>query len=232
MHRLDLPKYLFMSSHHFVKELQEPALLVADGEPCALSLLEGLLEWSPLVVALDGAFEKLVMLGIKVDYWLGDFDDVVPENILKELQQDHVQVIRTPNQDKTDFEKGLDFLMEKEAKSIHVVWSTGKRMDHALGNYASLTKYAERVEIVVYNDYSKAFVLKRDFKKWYQKGEIISLMPLPKAGRVSTRGLKYSLNNEDLEWGVRLGTSNEAAADGVVKVTHESGHLLLIEATD
>lgn len=221
-----------MSSHHFVKELQEPALLVADGEQCKLSLLEGLLEWSPLVVALDGAFEKLVRLGVKVDYWLGDFDDIDPDVLIGDLEQDHVKVIRTPDQDKTDFEKGLDFLIKKEAKSIHVVWATGKRMDHALSNYASLTKYQNLAEIVVYNDYSKAFLLKPQFEKWYKKGEIISIMPLPKAIGVETKGLKYSLNKEDLEWGIRLGTSNEAAKDGVVTIKHQSGHLLLIEAND
>lgn len=221
-----------MSSHHFVKELQEPALLVADGEQCKLSLLEGLLEWSPLVVALDGAFEKLVRLGVKVDYWLGDFDDIDPDVLIGDLEQDHVKVIRAPDQDKTDFEKGLDFLIKKEAKSIHVVWATGKRMDHALSNYASLTKYQNLAEIVVYNDYSKAFLLKPQFEKWYKKGEIISIMPLPKAIGVETKGLKYSLNKEDLEWGIRLGTSNEAAKDGVVTIKHRSGHLLLIEAND
>lgn len=221
-----------MSSHHFVKELQEPALLIADGEPCEMALLEGLLEWSPLVVALDGAFEKLVMLGIKVDYWLGDFDDLNPEKLLEELKQDHVQIVHTPDQNKTDFEKGLDFLMSKDAKSIHVLWSTGRRMDHTLSNYSSLTKYADQVEVVVYNDYSKAFILKKNFEKWYRKGEVVSLMPLPRAGGVTTSGLKYALNHEDLEWGIRLGTSNEAVEDGVVKINYETGHLLLIEAQD
>mgnify|MGYP003878017303 CR=1 FL=1 len=232
-HPLVLPKeHSKMSSHHFVKELQEPALLIADGEQCQLALLEGLLEWSPLVVALDGAFEKLVRLGVKVDYWLGDFDDINPELEKGNLGQDHVTIVRTPDQNKTDFEKGLDFLIAKDARSIHVLWATGKRMDHALSNYASLTKYQNLAEIVVYNDYSKSFLLKPHFEKWYKKGEIISLMPLPKAGGVQTSGLKYGLDNEDLEWGLRLGTSNEVASDGLVSIKHSSGHLLLIEAND
>ena len=144
-----------MSSHHFVKELQEPALLIADGEQCSIGLLESLLEWSPLVVALDGAFTKLVSLGVKVDYWLGDFDDIDPHAYLAEMGQDHVTIIETPNQDKTDFDKGVEFLIEKQAKSIHVVWATGKRMDHTLSNFSSLAKYSSQVEVILYNDYSK-----------------------------------------------------------------------------
>jgi len=221
-----------MSSHHFVKELQEPALLIADGEPCKLALLESLLEWSPLVVALDGAFEKLVRLGVKVDYWLGDFDDYDPTEVKANLGQDHVEIVHTPDQDSTDFDKGIEFLMAKDARSIHVAWATGKRMDHALSNYSSLSKYQNRAEVVVYNDYSKAYVLKSRFEKWYQKGEIISLMPLPSAGNVRTTGLKYLLHGEDLEWGVRVGTSNEVVEDGIVSISYDSGCLLMIEARD
>jgi thiamine pyrophosphokinase len=36
-----------MSSHHFVKELQEPALIIAHGEECSAELLGQLLEWEP-----------------------------------------------------------------------------------------------------------------------------------------------------------------------------------------
>ena len=44
-----------MSSHHVVRDLQEPALIIANGEACSETLLGELLEWSPYVVVLDGA---------------------------------------------------------------------------------------------------------------------------------------------------------------------------------
>jgi len=51
-----------MSSHHIVREKQEPALIIANGEACSTELLNQLLEWSPFVVVLDGAYELKSML--------------------------------------------------------------------------------------------------------------------------------------------------------------------------
>ena len=56
-----------MSSHHIVRDDQEPALIIANGAACSSELLGQLLEWSPLVVVLDSAMERVVALGIKVD---------------------------------------------------------------------------------------------------------------------------------------------------------------------
>lgn len=63
-----------MSSHHIIRDKQEPALIIANGEACSIEILEQLLEWSPTVIVLDGALERVIELGIKVDVWLGDFD--------------------------------------------------------------------------------------------------------------------------------------------------------------
>lgn len=54
-----------MSSHHFVKEGQEPALLVVDA--MADDHLLSMLEWSPLVLTSAGAAEKVASWGVRVD---------------------------------------------------------------------------------------------------------------------------------------------------------------------
>ena len=63
-----------MSSHHIVRDDQEPALIIANGASCSEELMGQLLEWSPLVIVLDSAIERVLELGIKVDVLLGDFD--------------------------------------------------------------------------------------------------------------------------------------------------------------
>lgn len=220
-----------MSSHHIVRDMQEPCLLVADGEQCSIALIESLLEWSPIVVALDEAFPKLVELGIKVDYWLGDFDNVDPESFLEDIGQDAVKIIKSQNQDKTDFEKGIDFLMELGSKEINCVWSTGRRLDHTLSNLSTLQNLQSQIKIVFYDDFSKLYFLPRKFEKWYPKGQIISLVPMPFAKNVKVDGLKFTLDKEDLTWGIRLGTSNCVEADGIVKIEFDQGHLLMIETS-
>jgi hypothetical protein len=54
-----------MSSHHFVREGQEPALLIAS--PASLQLAEPLLEWVPLVIVTEAALAHVQAWGIKID---------------------------------------------------------------------------------------------------------------------------------------------------------------------
>src|ERR1700760_4010942 len=54
-----------MSSHHFVKEGQEPALLIV--EPLSFEFIGSLLEWAPYVIAMDTVVEDVLSWGIKID---------------------------------------------------------------------------------------------------------------------------------------------------------------------
>ena len=218
-----------MSSHHIVREDQEPALIIANGLACDTELLGQLLEWSPLVIVLDSAIERVMELGIKVDVLLGDFDRNFDANYYK---QNHypIEIVHTPDQNKTDLEKAFDFLIEKGHKAANVVWATGKRADHTLNNFSTLVSYRNNLKIVLFDDYSKVFLLPTYFKKWYPKNTIISLIPLGKVEGIATENLFYTLNNESLELGYRTGSSNHVTEDGIVTITHEKGNLLLIES--
>ena len=98
-----------MSSHHIVRDDQEPALIIANGAACNNELLGQLLEWSPLVIVLDSAIERVIELNIKVDVLLGDFDrGFNPEEFVK--AQYPIEIIHAPDQNKTDLEKAFDYL--------------------------------------------------------------------------------------------------------------------------
>lgn len=56
-----------MSSHHIVREAQEPALLIWDAESLESEHLAQLLEWSPTLIAKEDTLETILALGIKVD---------------------------------------------------------------------------------------------------------------------------------------------------------------------
>jgi thiamine pyrophosphokinase len=215
-----------MSSHHYVKEGQEPALIIANGEMCSYELLVSIMEWCPYIVALDGAYDRLVSMQISPDIVIGDLDSL---QALKEAV--HTQFIKDENQENTDLEKAIDYLLSKGRTDINIVWSTGKRLDHTLNNLATLVKYPE-AKIVVYDNHSKAFVLPKSYIKFYDKGTSLSLIPLHTAKGISTENLKYNLNKEALEFGKRSGTSNEAATSGKVSISYSEGTLVLIENTD
>ncbi|HEY1007096.1 MAG TPA: thiamine pyrophosphokinase, partial [Sphingobacteriaceae bacterium] len=56
-----------MSSHHVVKEKQEPGLLILDPAGFDLEYLGQLLEWSPTVVVADTVLAGAGLPDIKVD---------------------------------------------------------------------------------------------------------------------------------------------------------------------
>ncbi|NME67489.1 hypothetical protein [Flammeovirga aprica] len=56
-----------MSSHHIVRDDQEPAVLIDTLDDTQFPLLYSLLEWSPIVIASEQSYEKLLSLDIKID---------------------------------------------------------------------------------------------------------------------------------------------------------------------
>lgn len=220
-----------MSSHHIVRENQEPALVIANGEVCSTELLGQLLEWSPYVVVLDGALPRVLDLNIKIDALLGDFDREFNPEIVWQFQPD-VAIVRTPDQAKTDLEKAFDFLIERGHRAANVVWATGRRADHTVTNLTSLVRYRDHLAVTLLDDYSRVFLLPRTFEKWYPAGTPLSLIPVGTATGIVTANLKYNLHGESLTLGYRTGSSNEAAADGLVSMRHETGDLLLMECWD
>jgi thiamine pyrophosphokinase len=220
-----------MSSHHIVKDDQEPALIIANGASCSSELLGQLLEWSPIVVVLDSAIERVLQLDIKVDVLLGDFDRNFDANYYKE-KQFPLEIIHTPDQNKTDLQKAFDYLIKKGHQAVNVIWATGKRADHTMTNITCIADYKEKIKIVILDDHSKIFLLPKIYEKWYTKETIISIIPIGEVHGISSENLKYKLHNDSLKLGYRSGSSNEVSEDGIVKITHSEGDLLLMECFD
>jgi thiamine pyrophosphokinase len=220
-----------MSSHHIVRDEQEPALIIANGQSCSFELMGQLLEWSPVVMVLDGAIHRVLELGIKLDFVLGDFDKKENWDELLANQQP-VEVIHTPDQNKTDLEKGLDFLIAKGHKAVNILWATGKRADHHINNLSTLAKYKDQITIVMLDDHSRIFNLPNQFTKWYTANQNISLIPLGSVFGLTTKGLTYNLQKEDLHLGQRTSSSNKTEVDGLIEIKFDSGNLLLMECND
>ena len=220
-----------MSSHHIVRDDQEPALIIANGASCNIELLGQLLEWSPLVIVLDSAMERVLELGIKVDVLLGDFDSGFDANYYKETQFP-LEIIHTPDQNKTDLEKAFDYLIERKIPAANVVWATGKRADHTITNLTNITRYRDLLKIVLLDDHSKVYLLPKKFEKWYPANTLISLIPIGNVTGVNSEILFYPLANDTLTMGYRTGSSNHVIMDGMVTIAHEKGDLLLMECWD
>ncbi|PAC27527.1 thiamine diphosphokinase [Flectobacillus sp. BAB-3569] len=220
-----------MSSHHIIRDEQEPALIIANGEACSQELLGQLLEWSPLIVVLDSAIHRVLELGIKVDVLLGDFDRELDTDAIRSAQYP-IEIVHTPDQEKHDLEKAFEYLIARGFPAANVVWATGRRADHTMTNITNVVRFRDQLKIVMIDDYSKIYLLPYQFEKWYTKGTPISLIPIGDVQGIQTSGLKYNLFDESLTLGYRTGSSNEAEQDGFVKISYKKGDLLMMECTD
>ena len=220
-----------MSSHHIVRDDQEPALIIANGASCDPELLGQLLEWSPLVIVLDSAMERVMKLDIKVDVLLGDFDRDFDIARYKESQYP-IEIIHVPDQNKTDLEKAFDYLYERKIPAVNVVWATGKRTDHTITNLTNIVRYREKLKIVILDDHSKVFLLSKRFEKWYTANTPISLIPIGHVSGIHSENLFYPLQNDSLTIGYRTGSSNHVVKDGIVVIEHDAGDLLMMECID
>ena len=138
----------------------------------------------------------------------------------------HEKFIHTPDQDKTDFEKSLEILIEKGIEKVDVYGGSGGEMDHFLGNLTVAFGFKNRLEIQFFDAHSTYYFISKNFVLKDVKGKMISLYPFPVAENVITHGLNWLLNKENLKITDRIGTRN-FAVENEVSITYKAGDLLL-----
>lgn len=172
-----------------------------------------------IVCAIDGAYNYFEANNIIPDLVTGDFDSIynIPTS---------TEVINTPNQEFTDFEKALQILKHRGFSYIDVYGGSGKEHDHFLGNISTALQWKEGLIISFYDDFGKYFFIDESIMLTDVKGRNISLIPVPYANGIITKGLLYPLDNETLTFGERIGTRNKASEENVL-ISFDNGDLLL-----
>jgi thiamine pyrophosphokinase len=172
-----------------------------------------------IVCAIDGAYNHFEAKNMLPDLITGDFDSIktIPTSI---------EVIKTPNQDFTDFEKALTILKNRGFTTIHIYGGSGKEHDHFLGNISTALQWKTKLNLTFFDDYGKYFFIEKTIKLTNVKNKIVSLIPFPFAEGIVTNGLKYTLSNETLTFGKRIGTRNKAVKN-TVEISFTKGDLLI-----
>ncbi|MWW23700.1 thiamine diphosphokinase [Algibacter lectus] len=177
------------------------------------------LESYKIVCATDGAYKFLEANNIVPNFISGDFDSI-------ETIPDAVEVIHTPNQDFTDFDKVLQILSDKGFKTVHVFGASGKEQDHFLGNLHTALQWETKLDLTFFDNHGYYFLADKSSEIKNCLDKTVSLIPLPEATGIVTVGLKYALNNETLAFGDRIGTRNKAVIDNIL-ITFKTGNLFL-----
>lgn len=188
------------------------------------------LEAYDLITCLDGAFHYLEEKNFpfeKLDFTSGDFDSYpISEEMLLQARNDHFEIIQTPNQDQTDFEKSLEIILERGISEVDVFGGSGGEMDHFLGNITVAFKFKDNLKIKFFDEFSEYFFSTKSLVLENVRGEMISLYPFPIVENITTRGLNWELNNETLSQLARIGTRN-FAVENQVSIEFYRGDLLV-----
>jgi thiamine pyrophosphokinase len=162
--------YKNMSSHHIVREKQEPALLILGLNKFTEEHLGQLLEWSPTVIATAPVAEQLAVYGIKIDQ--------VVTNDANAITQSDVKIIAPGHQ--TALQAAFGYLLAQGYPAVNVVTD-----EMELAAYES---YALQINLVIFYDGLKIYTIKSGFSKWKPANETVQI--LNSSATLQTRGLK------------------------------------------
>ena len=152
-----------MSSHHFVKEQQEPAVFVLNTEEISFETVSPLLEWVPTVLVSQDCVETVLSWGIKVDVILATA--AFQKTNLHLLEEQYPVRFLTVS-DSGFLEEGLQYLLASQHKGVHLVG-----FDHA--QITALTEKANLLDLTVVDGEWKYYPVKvGKFKKWFAASEI------------------------------------------------------------
>lgn len=147
-----------MSSHHIVRENQEPALLILNPHGLADNLLHQLLEWSPTLITLAENYETLHSRGIKVDVLL--YGETLPANM--PLEENLVLIPSEQNYWPTLFA----YLAVKKNVALTII---GEQL-----TVAQLKPWLADFSVTIIHGNFK-FVIVKQYEKWLPVGSILSL---------------------------------------------------------
>lgn len=189
-----------------------------------------------LLIAVDSGAEQLFVRGLTADYFLGDFDSLKPEYLLRIEEEYADRIVRFPAvKNETDSELALNFALEFNPAKVMIYGATGSRIDHIFANI-NILLHAEYqgVKAIIYDANNRIQLLLPGRELIINQAGYSYLSLLAFADEVEfiqAEGLKYPLVGLRLKQGYSRGLSNELTGDQA-KITTSSGVLLVIESKD
>lgn len=153
-----------MSSHHIIREDQEPALVIDDASAENFETIQQLLEWSPTVIVTERALEQVLTWGIKIDV------AIVPEESLEKWKlalhdQAPVKILATAYD---SIDTALHFLVASKQKSVNIICEADLETFEGVG-ILDLS--------VIRNGKRWVFIRSGHFEKWLPAGTALNFQP-------------------------------------------------------
>lgn len=195
------------------------------------------------IIALDGAVNKLLPLGIIPHIILGDFDSITETAqkhfgvqktfaSLKDTDnaypgQQETTIVPAKNQLLTDLTKAIHFADQQGATSITLVCATGGRSDHHESATRSLrAEYKSTRPIVLHTEQQTLRFAKDETVVLHgERGDNCGILAFPH-GFVTSQGLEYEADQFELQLGFSENTCNALSAGSATLII--KGEALLV----
>ncbi|MHA7129577.1 thiamine pyrophosphokinase [Algoriphagus namhaensis] len=152
-----------MSSHHFVKEQQEPAVFILSADSTSLEQIGPLLEWVPTVLVTEEALPKVLSWGIKIDLLLASADF---QKVNLHLLEEQYPIKFLTTEKESFLEDGLRYLQATDHKATHLV-------GYSHLNYQDLEKNLHAINLTVLDEGWKYYPVSHGrLRKWFSEQTI------------------------------------------------------------
>lgn len=208
-------------------------VVVAHAPELDLTPYLALIDQADLLIAADGGAQAVLRANRRPDLVLGDLDSLEAASEAALVAQ-QVPLEHFPrDKDETDLELALLAAIQRGATEIDVLGALGGRWDHTFANLALLAHPALEGRRVWLRDNQQTLFLVRDAAALHgQVGDTVSLLPLtPIVEGVTTRGLRYRLDDATLRFEQARGVSN-VLLEPPGQVAIRAGLLLVVQHDD
>lgn len=145
-----------MSSHHIVREKQEPALYIHHLGNFDEEYLGQLLEWSPTLLVAAGEYEKAISLGLKVDVVFGTDEHLADQENTKWIYAatDSLQTV-------------VKYLVAEKYPAVNIIGQENK--------FDDIADFLPEIDIVLFTENEKSYAIKPGFSIWKPAGAIFHI---------------------------------------------------------
>ena len=206
------------------------SVIIANGDFVFNDRIRKQIESADRIVCADGGANNLVDIDITPDLILGDSDSILSDT-LRHFKD--VEVIKESDENGTDIMKVINYELSRGVDELVLLGATGGRIDHTLANLSLLTRYTDLIKINIIDNNSEILFIKDSISFESQIGRKLSLMVIGGNSSLTTKGLKWELNEESLLFSP-FGISNEVAFSPVTIEVEGNGVFLfkLFEMSD
>jgi thiamine pyrophosphokinase len=208
-------------------------VIIANGDLEEPSFYKSLLRADDFILCVNGGTGHALNLGLKPGLVIGDLDSLQPADREAIEEINPRQITHPSEKDKSDLELAVDYAVGMKPDEILIIGALGgKRADHEFINLLLLRiplRHGIKASIVDKNQVimmaDKGIIIEG------KEGDYVSLFALTFEGcSLVTKGLKYALKNEILQFGSSRGLSNELTGSQA-KISVGSGLLLTVKTS-